>query len=135
MYYHKPDYYNMHSHYYYRCSLCILKYSHNYKLFYYNRHLLIYIALSYPFMSLQHPVTGPAAQVPDPDRVILCPGGQATVRQHDQGEPILQYRVEAKKNNNNNNNIYINRIIYCIKLYYIYIIRLYFYPTYIQSLL
>ena len=43
-------------------------------------------------MSLQHQVTGPAAQVPDPDRVIHRPGGQATVRQHDQGAHILQYR-------------------------------------------
>ena len=38
-------------------------------------HSLIYtvntpIALSYLCMPLQHPVTGPAAQVPDPDRVI-----------------------------------------------------------------
>ena len=38
-----------------------------------------YITHSYLCMPLQHPVTGPPAQVPDPDRLIPT-RGQATVR-------------------------------------------------------
>ena len=56
----------------------INEYNHTYPHIYYynhNHHSLIYavntaIAFSYPRMSLQHPVAGSAAQVPDPDRVI-----------------------------------------------------------------
>ena len=50
-------------------------YNHYCKPIYFNHYSLIYTvytldALSYICMSLQHPVTGPAAQVPDPDRLI-----------------------------------------------------------------
>ena len=59
----------------------------NYKAFAHIQTVKKHVAFTYRRMPLQHPVTGPAAQVPDPDRLILITttGGQATVRQRDQG--------------------------------------------------
>ena len=77
-------------------NLFLINISHSYV---HRIHTLI--ALSYLCMPLQHSVTGPAAQVPDPDRLIPI-GGQATVRQHDQ-EGHRLYREKGMIHNNNNN--------------------------------
>ena len=50
------------------------------------------VNLTYLSVSFQHAVTGPAAQVPEPDRPIVRTRRQVTIRQHGQGGHLLQYR-------------------------------------------